>query len=92
MTEPKSVYVIICERTDEPCAAEVQAFSTKDAAKAALKTIFDKSKICFDLTCKQVKEAEASFKEHNEESFVIELDEDDGVHFYCRIEILKIKD
>ena len=88
----KFVYILVGERSDEPCAADLRAFSTLETAKVAIEENYHSMLKMFDLTFEQAQEMEKSFQEHDGEAFSVVIDESDFTEYYCRIECVDIED
>ena len=86
-----TVHVVVIEVSDEPCSAEVRAYSSLESAKNALKKLLEDTIDCYKLSEEKIALARASFEENFQKAFVITLDEDECVQYYAHIEPLKIQ-
>ena len=80
------VYNLICEKTDEPCSAEVRSFRDLETAKDVLKKIMNDYFDNLVLEADVISDACDSLKDSDGMSFTILLYPDDEVEVNCRIE------
>ena len=88
----KGIYLIVAERSDEPCSAELLAFTTKENAQREMDRLIKKVINVLNLTKKQEDDARKSYEESKKESFVVIEDEDDSIEIYYRIEYVPLED
>lgn len=85
------IYTIVTEISDEPCSAEVRAFTTLESAMKALQKQFKNIIETYELPADKIAFAKENFEENSYKAFVVTLDEDDCVQYYARIETLTLE-
>ena len=85
------IYNLICEKTDEPCAAEVRSFGNLDKAKEELERILNGSWSCYAIDKENFEKAKKDLKNNKNLAFTLVINPSDMINLECHIEVTTVE-